>query len=135
MMRVMLDTSAYSAFLRGHPGVKKILQEADTIHFSPVVLGELRAGFRRGSHWQRNERELLAFRSSTRVEIADISEETSTRYAGIYGFLRENGTPVPTNDLWIAAGAMQHGFEIVTTDAHYQRIPHVIVHYFAPVGP
>jgi predicted nucleic acid-binding protein len=126
--RILLDTSAYSAFMRGHAEVKLVVQKAEEIHLSPVVLGALHAGFRSSQHRSRNQRDLHVFLSSPRVVVADIGEETALRYAEIVSFLRATGTPVPTNDIWIAAGAMQHGLEILTTDTHYLRIPQVLVH-------
>ena len=127
MTRILLDTSAYSAFMRGHSEVKLALQQAEEIFLSPVVLGELHAGFRRGRQRSKNQHELHAFLSSPRAIVADIGEETALRYAEIVSFLRAAGTPIPTNDIWIAAGAMEHGLEILTTDAHFQRIPQVLV--------
>ena len=128
MTRILLDTCAYSAFMRGHSEVKIALQEAEEIYLSPVVLGELHAGFRRGRQRGKNQHELHAFLSSPRAIIADIGEETALRYAEIVNFLRTAGTPIPTNNIWIAAGAMEHGLEILTTDAHFHRIPQVLVH-------
>jgi len=133
MMRVMLDTSAYSAFARGHEQVKEAIQAADEIWMSPVVLGELHAGFRRGTRRAENERNLSRFLSSPRVAVADVTEETAVRYAEIFAFLRDAGTPLPTNDIWIAAGAMQHGLRLVTTDSHYQKVPQVVVGYYEPL--
>ena len=127
MIRILVDTSAYSAFMRGHAEVKIAVQQAEEIYVSPVVLGELHAGFRLGGQRSKNQNELQVFLSSPRVGIADIGEETALRYAEIVSFLRSAGTPVPTNDIWIAAGAMQHGLEVLTTDAHYRRIPQVLV--------
>jgi len=132
MIRVMLDTSAYSAFARGHDQIKGALQEADEIWVSAVVLGELRAGFRCGTRRAENERDLSRFLSSPRVAVADVVEETAVRYAEILAFLREAGTPVPTNDIWIAAGAMEHGLRLVTTDAHYRKMPQVVLDYHPP---
>lgn len=129
-MRVLVDTSAYAAFMRGHPGVKLGLQQAEEIYLTPIVLGELLAGFRRGRHRKKNERELGTFLGSPRVSAAPVDEETARRYAAIVDTLRTAGTPIPTNDLWIAATAMQHGLRILTTDSHYQRVPQVIVDYF-----
>jgi predicted nucleic acid-binding protein len=132
MTRLMLDTSGYSAIARGHEQIKGALQEADEIWVSPIVLGELHVGFRRGTRRAENERELSRFLSSPRVAVADVVEETAVRYAEILAFLRGAGTPVPTNDIWVAAGAMQHGLRLLTTDAHYRRIPQVIVEYHEP---
>ena len=114
MTRVLVDTSAYSAFFRGHAGVKALFQKVDEIVLSPIVLGELRAGFIAGARRRKNEHELELFLKSLRVSIAPVDEETSERYAAIVHGLRVAGTPVPTNDIWIAASAMQHGLRVVT---------------------
>lgn len=133
MTRVMLDTSGYSALATGHEQIKRALQEADEVWVSPVVLGELHAGFRRGTRRADNERDLARFLCSPRVAVADVVEETAFRYAEILAFLKDAGTPVPTNDIWIAAGAMEHGLRLVTTDAHYRKIPQVVLDYYHPL--
>lgn len=130
--KVLMDTSAYAAFLRGDPGVKEAVQRADEIVFNPVVLGELKAGFLMGKNEKRNRAILRDFLSSPRTIIAEIDEETSERYAVIVQSLRMKGTPIPTNDLWIAASAMQHGLKILTTDKHYLEVPQIITEYFKP---
>ena len=131
MTRLLLDTSAYSAFMRGHPEVKLALQEADEICLNPVTLGELIAGFMRGKQRRKNEGELKTFLTSARTTVLDVNEETADRYAVILNSLWKVGTPIPTNDIWIAASAMQHGLHLLTTDAHYQKVTQVIVDYFA----
>lgn len=130
--RVLLDTSAYSAFMRGHRQVRTTVSNADEIVINPIVLGELRTGFRRGKHQRKNERELSEFLSSPLVSLVDVDSETADRYAIILGDLLEAGTPIPTNDIWIAASAMQHGLRILTTDFHYEKIPQVVTDRFAP---
>ena len=130
MTRVMLDTSAYSAFMRNHPAIRLELQYAEEITLSPIILGELLSGFRKGTQRKKNERELQTFLSSRRVQVVDIDAETAERYAVILSSLWNAGTPIPTNDMWIAASAMQHGLRVVTTDTHYQKIPQVITDYF-----
>jgi predicted nucleic acid-binding protein len=127
MSRVLLDTSGYSAFLRGDASIKRTLQEADEIVVNPVILGELKAGFLRGTSRRRNEDELARFLGSPRVTIAPMDEGTADRYAAILDGLRRAGTPIPTNDLWVAATAMQHGLRVVTTDAHFLRVPQILV--------
>lgn len=131
MSRLLLDTSAYSAFMRGHGEIKLALQEADEICLNVVVLGELLAGFMRGRRRRRNEGGLKTFLGSTRVRILDVNEETAERYAVILDSLWRAGTPIPTNDIWIAASAMQHGLHLLTTDSHYQNVTQVIVDFFA----
>ncbi|HWQ68987.1 MAG TPA: type II toxin-antitoxin system VapC family toxin [Patescibacteria group bacterium] len=129
MMRVLVDTSAYSAFMRGHPEVKLAIQRADQIYLSPVILGELLAGFIRGGRQKKNQKELQAFLESPRVTLVSVDEETAERYAVILNALWRAGTPIPTNDIWIAASAMQHGLHLLTTDPHYRKIVHIIVDY------
>lgn len=128
-MRILLDTSAYSAFKRGHPEIKRALQQAEEVALNPVVLGELLAGFMVGKR-TRNELELSNFLSSPRVRIFTIDEDTAARYGVIVNALRVAATPVPTNDVWIGATAMQHGLRIVTTDGHFLKVTQVIVDYF-----
>ena len=125
-IKVMLDTSAYSAYLRGNECVKRAIQEADEIYLNPIVLGELAAGFAHGKRERKNREILAEFLASPRVQVVPVDEETSERYAAILGYLWEKGLPIPTNDLWIAATAMQYGLKLVTTDEHFRRVPQII---------
>jgi predicted nucleic acid-binding protein len=127
--RIILDTSAYSAFLKGNFDIKLSLQEADEIFINPVILGELLAGFAMGKNEKKNRAILQEFLSSPRVKVVNIDEETSERYAVIINYLRMQGIPIPTNDLWIAASAMQYGLKVLTTDNHYSKVPQIITEY------
>jgi predicted nucleic acid-binding protein len=80
-----------------------------------------------GKDERRNRKLLEEFLSSPRVDIVEIDEETSERYAIILNALREKGTPIPTNDIWIASSAMQYGLRVLTTDTHYLQISQVLV--------
>jgi tRNA(fMet)-specific endonuclease VapC len=128
--KIILDTSAYSAYLRGNPDIKLSIQQADEIFLNPVILGELLAGFIMGKNEKKNRLILGEFLSSPRVKVAAIDEETSERYAVIINHLRKEGAPIPTNDLWISASAMQHGLKVVTTDSHYLKVPQIITEYY-----
>jgi tRNA(fMet)-specific endonuclease VapC len=130
MRKVLLDTSAYSAFLRGSEAIKSALQNTDEIYLCPVIIGELLSGFIRGRTTSKNRKELQTFLSSPRVKIADIDTETAERYAIILNYLWEKGNPIPTNDIWIAASAMQYGLIVITSDAHYKEISQVITEYY-----
>ncbi len=130
MNKILLDTSAYSAFMRNHTLIKRAIQEADEIFLSPIILGELKSGFCKGKRTEKSLKELDAFLSSPRVSLLDMDLETSERYAIIINALWTSGTPVPTNDIWIASIAMQHGLRILTTDSHFLKISQVITDYF-----
>jgi len=129
--KIIVDTSAYSNFLRGNPKIKLALQYADEIYINPIILGELVAGFISGKNENKNRALLQEFISSPRVQIINSDDETSERYAVIINYLRAKGLPVPTNDLWIAASAMQYGLKVITSDSHYLNIPHIITEYHA----
>ncbi len=135
MSRVLLDTSAYAAFFRDHPGVKEEVREASELFLSPVVLGELRSGFLKGTRRDANEKELREFLASPRCTVPVIDGETSHRYAVIHDFLRRNGTPVSPNDLWIAATAAEHGLTVVTLNGDFDLIPQVLVRKLEPHRP
>ena len=112
--------------MRGDVEAVNALREADEIFLNPIVLGEMLGGFLGGSRRDKNRSELTRFLESPRVSLIDIDEETAERYAVIFTSLRAAGTPVPTNDLWIAASAMQYGLRVLTRDEHFQRIPQIV---------
>lgn len=124
---MLLDTSAYSAFMRGNTEINSTLQQAEQIYLNPVILGELLAGFIKGKSRKKNEQELRIFLASSRVNVLQVDEGTTKRYAVILNSLWSAGTPIPTNDIWIAASAMQYGLHMVTTDTHFRKVRQVIV--------
>lgn len=128
-MRILLDTSAYSWFMRGNQDVKEAIQLADSIAVNPIVLGELQAGFQHGKHVEKNHNTLKQFLASPRVHVVVMDEETAERYAVIVNALWRIGRPIPTNDLWIAASAMQYGLTILTTDLHFKHVAQVLIHH------
>jgi len=120
--RILFDTNAYVAFKRGDPGAVEVVRLADRIGMNAVVLGELLAGFAGGSHVERNRRELAEFLGSPRVEVLLLGSGTAEHYARAFQSLRRRGRPIPTNDLWIAATALEHGYAVYTHDEHFQAI-------------
>ena len=122
MRRILLDTNAYAAFKRGDPGARDVVQMADTLGVSTVVLGELLGGFALGSRAERNRTELTAFIESPRVAVLPIGEVTAQFYASVFAALRRKGQPIPTNDLWVAATALEHGFGLFTYDSHFRAV-------------
>lgn len=122
MKNLLLDTNLYVAFKRGDDDAVELLRLADEVHLSTVVLGELLAGFAAGSRERRNREELTAFLESPRVRIDAVDEGTAGFYGRIFALLRRKGRPIPTNDLWIAAAALQHGLLLATRDDHFAAI-------------
>ncbi len=121
-MRILLDTSAYVGFKRSVEEVVEITVSAESILFSPIVLGELMFGFRNGNRLKKNMDDLNNFLQHEVVNIVQIGKITSDRYSRIAFHLKRQGTPIPSNDIWIAAQAMEHGAELITSDRHFENI-------------
>jgi tRNA(fMet)-specific endonuclease VapC len=119
---ILLDTNAYTAFMLGEAEVVEVVAHAQRLYLNSVVLGELLGGFAAGTREQRNRAELARFLDSPRVEVLTITEQTADSYALVYAGLRRKGRPIPTNDLWIAASALEHGAALLTRDAHFSWI-------------
>ncbi len=104
--RVLLDTSAYSALRRGNQEVLRLVQRTDRIVFTPIEMGGLLEGFRKGHQAERNTTELSRMLESSRVMVVEISHTTAECYAQIFDGLRRIGKPIPENDIWTSASAM-----------------------------
>ena len=131
LRRVCLDTSAYSHFCRGAEEVVKLVRRARTVGVPAVVLGELRAGFRQGTRSDDHERELARFLAQPVVSVLDVDEEAAAHWADLFVALRRAGTPVPSNDMWIAAVALRDGATVLTYDGDFVRLPRVGVQLLA----
>ena len=125
MSRFCLDTSAYSHFKRGDERVVSLLEAAEWIGVPSVVLGELWMGFLGGSRIERNVSELREFLANPVVNELVIDRDVARVYAEIAVALRRARTPVPTNDVWIAAAAANVGAIVLTHDVHFDRIQRV----------
>jgi tRNA(fMet)-specific endonuclease VapC len=121
-MKILLDTSAYVGFKRNNAELIEIITGADLVLFSSVVLGELLFGFRSGTRFKKNLSELNRFLAHDAVETVSAGKITADRYSRIATQLRRQGTPIPTNDIWIAAQTMEYGTELITTDPHFDKI-------------
>lgn len=121
-MKIMLDTCAYVGFKLNSAETVKMIVGAELILFSPVVLGELMFGFRNGKRFKENMDDLNCFLEHDAVELVQIGKITSDRYSRIAAQLKQQGNPIPTNDIWIAAQTMEHGAELITSDKHFKKI-------------
>ena len=100
----------------------EIVTAAERILFSPVVMGELMFGFRNGARFAENMVELEKLLQHDAVELIQIGKTTADRYSRIAAYLRQQGTPIPTNDIWIAAQTMEFGAELITSDRHFEKV-------------
>ena len=122
MKRIILDTNFYAAFKKNDATAVSLLRRTDYVGVNTVILGELLAGFRCGSREDLNRQELDEFLDSPRVEILPIDDETAEFYAQVFQELKQKGRPIPSNDLWLAASALQHGLALATFDDHFSNI-------------
>jgi predicted nucleic acid-binding protein len=126
-VNVTLDASAYSQLRRGHEAILDVVQRSETVALPAIVLGELHSGFRAGSRCAENTALLAQFLSKPTVRVLNVTEETALRYAEIDVYLRKRGRPIPSNDVWIAAVALEHGLQLVTLDVHFREIPMLLI--------
>lgn len=122
MRSIVLDTNAYVAFKRGEHGIVAVIQRCPDLLICATVLGELLAGFAVGTREAKNRQELSLFMQSPRVREVACGSITADNYALIYAALRRKGKPIPTNDLWIAASALEYGAGLLTLDTHFAEI-------------
>lgn len=123
MSAFVIDTNVYSSFLRSEPAATHPLDTAHEVHVPLIVVGELLAGFAAGGLASRNREELARFMASPRVLLLNLDERTAHHYGDLYAVLKKQGTPIPTNDLWIAALARQHRLTLFSFDQHFRVVP------------
>jgi tRNA(fMet)-specific endonuclease VapC len=121
-MRVAIDTNRLTDLLRGDARLAERLVVCDEVWVPLVVLGEIKAGFHGGTQRHRNEALLQRFLAKATVSVLLPGRETAEHYARIFVQLKRAGTPVPDNDLWIAALALEHDLTLITRDRHFDRI-------------
>ena len=121
-----LDANRYADLCRGNARAVEIVEAADAIWLPFVVLGELLAGFAAESQGPRNEAVLRRFLLKPGVGILYADEQTTYHYASVYRQLRKQGTPIPTNDMWIAALVLQHSLSLYDRDRHFDALPQLL---------
>lgn len=122
MRQILIDTNIYSSALRGDNAVVEVLRKQREIGFTVISIGELLSGFKGGNRDSENRSELEDFLDSPRVTIYTIDEDTAEFYSDILNNLRKARTRIPTNDIWIAAIAFQHGFKLYSIDDHFRQV-------------
>lgn len=122
-VKLALDTNRYTDLCRGDVGVVQTVELADEVWLPFIVLGELRAGFVVGNQGPRNEAVLRRLLMRPGVGVLYADEQTTHHYASIFRQLRKQGTPIPTNDMWIAALVLQHSLVLCARDVHFDALP------------
>ena len=125
-MRIVLDTNRYGDLFVGLAQTVELIEHAETVFVPFVVLAELRAGFAFGRRQAENERVLRQFLSRDGIATLFADDQTTQQYATIYRQLRKQGTPIPTNDMWLAALALQHDLALHDRDKHFDHLPQLV---------
>jgi tRNA(fMet)-specific endonuclease VapC len=121
-MKLLPDTDAYSAMRRGDADVERHIRQAEEIMFSVIVLGELLFGFRNGSRFRANLSRLESFLHKPSVVVLPVTSRIADRFGMISTELRTKGKPIPSNDIWIAAHALELRATLLSFDRHFGAI-------------
>jgi tRNA(fMet)-specific endonuclease VapC len=125
-VRLALDTNRYVDLCKGAPETARLVSTAEAVFLPFVVVAELRAGFALGKRAVENERVLRRFLLKQDVGVLYPDDQTTHHYASAFRQLRQQGTPIPTNDLWIAALVLQHNLTLHARDRHFDHLPHIV---------
>jgi tRNA(fMet)-specific endonuclease VapC len=122
-VKLALDTNRYRDLCEGEEEVIRLVETAESVHIPWIVIGELRAGFSVGRKGRENEAVLQRFLMKPGVEVGYPGDMTTRFYANLFRQLRQQGTPIPTNDLWIAALVLERDLVLCSRDGHFRSIP------------
>jgi len=122
-VRLAIDTNAYRLMMDADVDAEQLARTADRLLMPVPVIAELRFGFLNGTKGRQNEANLTRFLERPRIEVLCCDQETAVRYAELKLQLKKQGTPIPLNDVWIAALALQHHATLFTRDSDFERIP------------
>jgi predicted nucleic acid-binding protein len=122
-VKLALDTNAYRLFMDGDDLAARLVRQAGQVCLPVPVIAELRFGFLNGTRGRKNEATLAVFLDAARVEVLDCDERTTVFYAQLKAQLKQQGTPIPLNDVWIAALALQHQALLFTRDRDFDHLP------------
>lgn len=125
-LKIAIDTNRYADLQSGLPETVELLDSAQAILLPFVVLAELRVGFQLGNRQAENESALRRFLMTTGTTVLYADDQTTHQYSHLYRQLRRQGTPIPANDLWIAALVLQHNLVLHSRDKHFDHLPQII---------
>lgn len=122
-MKTAIDTNRLTDLLRNEPEAVDLAQRCQSLFVPFIAVAEMRCGFLGGTQSSKNEARFSSLLASSRVSILLANEDTAHHYARLFIQLRRQRTPIPTNDLWIAALCLQNDLPLFTRDKHFQQIP------------
>ena len=125
-MRIALDTNRYVDLCNGMDETVRLVENAEAVVLPFVVLAELRAGFAQGRRHVENEHVLRRFLLKDGVHVLFADEQTTHYYASVFRQLRKQGTPIPTNDMWVASLILQHNLPLHARDKHFDHLPQLV---------
>ena len=125
-MKVALDTNRLTDLFKGDAALAETLATCEEVWIPLIVLGEIQAAFYGEMQQQRNEILLHRFLSKATVKVQFPGRATAEHYARLFVQLRRAGTPIPDNDLWIAALALEKDLSLITRDGHFENIPQLL---------
>ncbi len=116
--RLAVDTNAVIAYREGISEVCTLIDEADVIILPVTVLGELLYGALNSAKTEKNEQVIQLFAAYSLV--MQVDEAVATRYAKVRLNLKKNGTPIPENDIWVAAACLELEVPLLSRDGHFK---------------
>jgi tRNA(fMet)-specific endonuclease VapC len=120
--RLILDTSAYSRLRHGHETVLDLVANCQLVSIPMIVLGELEAGYELGARPRENRAVLGEFLDEPYVSVLPVTRAVTRRYGQVFAQLRRAGTPIPINDVWIAATTLDSGGHLLTFDEDFSYV-------------
>lgn len=117
---MILDTNGLSAVADGESELEPILGQASQVAIPVIVLGEYRYGISQSRNRVQYEKWLVEYLPTFRI--LDVTEQTTIAYSVIRTELKKSGTPIPSNDVWIAALCRQHSMPLVSRDHHFDVV-------------
>ena len=127
MTALLLDSNVVIRHINGTRDGSALFAGADAVYLSPVVLGECLAGLRNTNRDRNRRAKLELLLSFSNVAVPPLAAATATHYARLWQYLTDTGRPIPANDIWIAAHAMELAATLVTADRHFDAIPNLPV--------
>ena len=125
MKSLVLDSNAIIALFDSDEDIRETISSAEKVLVPAVVLGEVQLGINDTKRGRTTQKALERFLDQPFVEVLDVGAETASCFVTIMKYLMTHGTPIPTDDVWIAAGALETGSVILTRDGHFDNIPMV----------